>query len=217
MKKYGSLLFLILFLTVLGELFAAIKPGVAFLVGGPSGAGKTTLVHMALQNPNIRHLLSPYVLYTTRPMRDGEINGVDYLFISTEEFEDMVQQGKIFYTIKYDRHQYGYSVKLIDDLANGESFIVIVGPSDATRTLQGTLPHAVLIWVDVSDPEMLKRRLEIRYKNNPDAVKRRYDNVVLEREAERLENLFHYHILNDDGRCEEAFGELCQIIHSSYF
>lgn len=204
---------LLLFVFFSAQL-VAVEPGTAFLVGGPSGAGKTTLTNMVLQDSVLKHSLSPYALYTTRPMRNGEVNGSDYHFISTEQFNELLKQERIFYSVTYDKYQYGYSVELLEDLVNGKSSIFIIGISDAVKALQERLPNCVLIWVDVSDMETLKKRLEARYQNNPEMVKRRCHNAVIERERERKENIFHYHIFNDDGQCDNAFSELSRIIHS---
>lgn len=209
MKIFHLFLFFIIFL---GDLSAV---GTLFLVAGPSGAGKTTLVSRLIEDHNLHDKLSMYVIFTSRPMRKGEIEGVDYHFISSEEFENLVEQGKIFYYVEFDKYRYGYPIELIKDLSNGQSLIMIVGTRDAAENFQKLLPHTILIWVDVSDSQMLKHRLEFRYRGNPELVKRRYDIAVNQRNDEYLNNIFHHHILNDDGQCDEAFAKFRQIIFDS--
>jgi guanylate kinase len=90
---------------------------ILFTVTGPSGSGKTTIFRSILNN----ELLS----FTTRPMREGEVNGVDYLFISKEEFDELYEDGVLAEWTEYDGRYYGLTMEEINDkLSHGHAFFV---------------------------------------------------------------------------------------------
>ena len=69
----------------------AMKKGKLFVISAPSGAGKTTLTKAVLENLGKKYSLKKVVTYTTRPLREGEINGLDYNHVSVDQFKQLIE------------------------------------------------------------------------------------------------------------------------------
>jgi guanylate kinase len=132
---------------------------ILFVISGPSGAGKgTCLAIIARRFPNIRR--SP--TYTTRQQRPGEVEGVDYRFVSQDQFESMVLGGDIFeYTLPYRDHQYGSPKELLS--LDPQDLVVELDFRGMLRTRALSARRVVSIFIVPPDREALSERIGARH------------------------------------------------------
>jgi guanylate kinase len=177
-----------------------IRPsGTLVIVSGPSGAGKTTLVDRVcryfeeLDNP-----LHFSVSHTTRDRRKGEVDGVDYHFVSQDLFLRMATHGEFLEWAHVHGHMYGTSVgEVRSRLKQGQDVILDIDVQGArqiseNRELQ---PHAVSVFVFTRSFEELEARLRKRGQNTEEQVQMRLAEA--RREIEHGINFYDYVIIND--------------------
>lgn len=203
---------IILLLSCFGNLSAGLAWGIPYIIGGPSTAGKTTLIQAVIEKINDSYNFFHPTIYTTRPMRSGEIQGMEYYFLSHEEFAEKQSNHDFFYILEYDKFLYGYPFSLKDECAQGKSYFIIID-FDSVKAFKEIFPSGIFIWIDVSDLETLEQRLHERYFDDTDKFQRRYRLSIEERFKESQENLFDHHIINDD--FNQAMDCLIDIIYHS--
>jgi len=144
--------------------------GTLYTISAPSGAGKTSLVAALLENrPNLQVSIS----HTTRPMRPGEIDGVNYHFVSKEQFQAMLgQQAFLEHAEVFDNH-YGTSAQWVDDtLASGCDVILEIDWQGAAQ-IHRQLPDTVSIFVLPPSKGTLLERLTQRGQDEPEVIAQR--------------------------------------------
>jgi guanylate kinase len=171
-----------------------------FVITGPSGVGKGTLIEKLLERiPELELSVSA----TTREPRPGEEDGRDYHFLTESEFERRVEAGDFLEHAAYSGHRYGTLREAVEGrLAEGRSVVLEIEVQGA-RQVRAAMPEAVLIFIAPPDPEALRQRLEGRGTDSPEAIERRLRTAELELEA-RVE--FPHVIVNDD--VQKAAAEL---------
>ena len=166
--------------------------GWLFVITGPSGVGKGTLIRRLLERmPELELSVSA----TTRPPRPGERDGVDYHFLTEEEFDRMVHDERLLEHATYSGNRYGTPRSEVEPrLAAGRSVVLEIEVQGA-RQIRGTMPEAVQVFIAPPSPAALRERLEGRGTDRPDAIARRLAAAEDELAA-RSE--FGHVILNDD-------------------
>jgi guanylate kinase len=175
-----------------------------FVITGPSGVGKGTLIEKLLERiPELELSVSA----TTREPRPGEEDGRDYHFLTDEEFERRVEAGDFVEHAAYSGHRYGTLREAVEGrLAEGRSVVLEIEVQGA-RQVRAAMPEAVLIFIAPPDPEALRRRLERRGTDSREAIERRLRTAELELEAQ-VE--FPHVIVNDD--VQKAADELERLV-----
>jgi guanylate kinase len=178
--------------------------GRLFVITGPSGVGKGTLIKELLRRvPGLELSVSA----TTRPPRPGEKDGVEYHFLSEEEFDRRLAEGDFMEHAAYSGHRYGTLVSEVEPrLARGIGVVLEIEVQGA-RQVRARMPEAVLVFVAPPDPEALRERLEGRGTDTPEQIERRLQVAAEELEA-RSE--FRHVIVNDD--LERAGDELAALV-----
>lgn len=148
--------------------------GKLFLIVGPSGTGKTTLVR-ALQKQGLTEVVS----YTTRAPRAGEVDGRDYFFVSRDEFAKIEQNGQFVEVVEYNGNRYGTHRGVISAaMLNGDAMI-IVEPHGAVQ-LREAYPHvSIAVFLEPPPTAELRLRLEAR-GDKPEVIEKRLSTVLRE-------------------------------------
>jgi guanylate kinase len=175
-----------------------------FVITGPSGVGKGTLIEKLLERiPELELSVSA----TTREPRPGEEDGRDYHFLSESEFERRVGAGDFLEHATYSGHRYGTLREVVESrLAEGRSVVLEIEVQGA-RQVRAAMPEAVQIFIAPPDPSALRRRLEGRGTDSAEAIERRLRTAELELEAQ-VE--FPHVIVNDD--VQKAASELERLV-----
>jgi guanylate kinase len=176
----------------------------AFVITGPSGVGKGTLIEKLLDRiPELELSVSA----TTREPRPGEEDGRDYHFLSEAEFERRVEAGDFLEHATYSGNRYGTLRDAVEGrLAEGRSVVLEIEVQGA-RQVRAAMPEAMQIFIAPPDPAALRRRLEGRETDSSEAIERRLRTAELELEA-RVE--FPHVIVNDD--VQKAAAELESLV-----
>lgn len=180
--------------------------GTLFVISAPSGAGKTSLVSEMLRQDA---QLGVSVSHTTRAMREGEQDGVNYHFVSRGEFEAMIARGDFLEHADVFGNYYGTSqVWVRETLATGRDVILEIDWQGAEQ-VRRLIPECLGVFIVPPSAEVLRQRLVGRGTDAPDVVERR----LAEAEEEcRHAVEFDYLVVNDDFNV--ALADLLAIIRS---
>jgi len=182
--------------------------GTLFIVSSPSGGGKTTLIRRLLAKPPGEPLRFS-VSHTTRPKRDGEVDGREYHFVSAAEFEKMARRGEFLEHNEVHGNFYGTAKsEVLPRLAAGDDVILDIDVQGA-RDVVAAVPEAVSIFIIPASPEELERRLRNRGLDGEDAIRKRLINAA--KEVAQAET-FQYVIVNED--LERAGLELESVVRA---
>lgn len=182
------------------------EQGTLFVISAPSGAGKTSLVAEMLRNDA---KLGVSISHTTRPMREGEQDGVNYHFVSRDEFEAMIARGDFLEHADVFGNYYGTSqVWVRETLARGEDVILEIDWQGAEQ-VRRLIPECVSIFIVPPSAEVLRERLTGRGTDAPEVVERRL-NEATEECSHALE--FDYLVVNDE--FEVALADLLSIVRA---
>ena len=166
---------------------------------GPSGAGKDSVLNILKERGSPYHFT---VTATTRAPRSGERHGVDYYFVSGDEFESMVRDGELLeHAIVYGQEKGVPKAPIRRALGEGKDVIMRTDIQGA-RYIKSAVPEAVTIFVSGPSPEELERRLRDRGADMPEQMKVRLRTATEETNAA---GEFDHTVVNDDlDRCAEA-------------
>jgi guanylate kinase len=165
-------------------------PGNLFIVCAPSGAGKTSLVNALLERePSIELSVS----HTTRAPREGEVDGVDYHFVSRETFVEMTGRGEFLESAQVHGNLYGTSQAWIDARMREDRDIVLEIDWQGAQQVRRLIPAAVGVFILPPSLEALRKRLTARGKDSSEVIERRLANA--REEIAHVEE-FDYVIIN---------------------
>jgi len=186
----------------------ASLPGRLIVISGPSGAGKTTLLKKLFECcPE----LSSSVSATTRPPRQGEQDGVDYHFLSPQEFERRRSAGQFLESFQVFGRDYWYGTleeEVAPSLAAGKSIVLEIDVQGAMAVLE-RYSQAITIFVKPSSMEELERRLRGRGTESQEWQARRLAAARRELDCAKW---YQYQVVNDD--VDRAVQEICDILRS---
>lgn len=173
-------------------MLLALKKGILFVLSGPSGAGKNTLLNAVLERvPEVDYSVSA----TTRPSRPGEIHGRNYFFLSPERFRQGVEAGEFLEWTEFCGHYYGTPRRFIDErLAEGKSVLMDVDIQGAAQ-IKRQLPQVVSVFLLPPSMAVLHQRLLARATEGAEAIRRRLNKALLEVKA--LTD-YDYVVVNED-------------------
>lgn len=169
-----------------------LKKGCLIVFSGPSGAGKDTILNKIMgEKENLKLSVS----HTTRPPREGEVNGKNYYFVSKQEFIKMIENGEMLEYATYCGNYYGTSaVKVQDELEKGNDVILEIEVQGAEQVMK-KVPETLSIFILPPSLAELKKRLKNRGTDSDEVINRR----VKEAEKEiALAHNYDYVIINDD-------------------
>ena len=177
--------------------------GILFVVSAPSGAGKTTLVHKVIEYlPGVNLSVS----CTTRAPRPDEKEGIDYFFITRDEFNAMEREGKFIEWAHVHGDLYGTPRANMAKLQQGEDLVLEIDTQGASK-IREELNDGVLIFIRPPSLEVLQGRLQTRGGDSEEAMQARLYNA--QKELDQM-SWYDYIVVNDD--IEEATRQLASII-----
>lgn len=186
-------------------------PGLLFVVSGPSGAGKDTLVDaLRARTPRIRYSVSA----TTRDPRPGEVEGQHYFFLSQREFERRREAGEFLEWRVYNGNLYGTPRDYVEETI-AEGYDVIMKPEvNGALAVQAAYPAAVLIFLVPDKFSYLRDRLLARRTETNEEIARRLE--IAHQEMQYIRS-FDYIVINEQHRSEEAVEDLAAVLHAERF
>ena len=180
-----------------------MKKGKFIVISGPSGVGKGTICNKLINELNAWYSVST----TTRAPREGEVDGVNYYFITKEEFEKKIKNDEFLEYNVYNDNYYGTSKKIVmekmDEGINVFSEIDVNGAHNIKRIF----PDALLIYIAPPSIETLKERLINRGTESLETINKRLK--IAEKELKEID-FYDYVVVNDD--LEKATNEVKDII-----
>lgn len=151
--------------------------GKLIVVSGPSGAGKSTLIRDALENiPEIAYSVSA----TTRPPREGEVDGEDYIFLSRESFERWISEGRFLEWAEYSGNLYGTPEHPVEEFMDRGLSVILEIELQGAREVREKRPDAVMVFVRAPSLDETRRRLQGRATETDEAMQSRMETAVKE-------------------------------------
>ena len=188
------------------ECITGNPTGNLIVISGPSGAGKGTIVKALLdQYASIHYSVSA----TTRAPREGEVNGVNYWFVSREEFLHMREHDELLEWAEVYGNFYGTPRRrVIEAINRGHDIILEIDPQGAMKVKKG-FPAAVFVYIMPPSPRELSRRIVGRGTETQDAIRQRLNSVVSE-----LGYIHEYDYLVINDELAEATADVAAIIQA---
>ena len=185
-----------------------MEKGLLVVISGPAGSGKGTVNRVLMEQPDYVFSVSA----TTRAPRPGEVDGVNYHYITTEEFEKRIQADELLEYTKYCGNYYGTLKRETEAvLESGKNLILEIEVEGAMNVKRLCPDSAVLIMLLPPSYAVQEQRLRGRATEPEDVILRR-----LERTKEEMEYLgqYDYVVYNHDGRAEDCAAEIQNIIRA---
>lgn len=181
------------------------KQGLLIVVSGPSGSGKSTLNQLLIKN---RDNIVMSISDTTRPLRGQEVNGVDYNFITKEEFENNIKEDKYLeYAIVHSNKYYGTPVDFVNSNLEKGIDVILEIDIEGARKINEKRKDAVFIFVMPPSMNILKSRLVSRKTENKEQVIERFKTAY--KEINEVSK-YNYVVVNDE--IETALDKMNSII-----
>ena len=183
------------------------KEGLLIVVSAPSGCGKDTVISKVLEKLGDEAMLS--VSMTTRAMRPGEAEGVNYFYVSTEEFKQHIENGDMLEYATYGSNFYGTPIKPVKDkLKEGKTVILII-EVEGGGNVKKIFPEAKKIFIVPPSMKELEFRLRNRGTDSEEAISDRLK--IAETELKRAEE---YDYVIENSILEDAVSDVMAIIRA---
>ncbi len=181
------------------------------ILSGPSGVGKDTVARMVIeQRPNSFYFV---VTATTRPPRDDERHGVDYIFVTFDEFARMIEEDELLeYAVVYNDYKGIPKQQIRDALASGRDVILRVDVQGAA-TVRRLIPNAISVFLTTRSEQGLVRRLRQRKQDTAEGMALR--TATARQEMKRAVE-FDYCVVNPEGEPETAVQQVLSIIDAAH-
>lgn len=180
-----------------------MKKGKFIVVSGPSGVGKGTICQKLVDDLDAWYSVST----TTREPREGEINGINYYFITRKEFERKIKEGEFLEYNVYNNNYYGTSKEIVLDKINEGINVFSEIDVNGASNIKKAFPDALLIFIAPPSMEVLRERLIGRNTENIEKVNQRLE---IAKEEMKWVNFFDFVVINDD--LDKAILEVKNII-----
>ncbi len=166
--------------------------GLLFVFSAPSGSGKTSVLAEVLKtHPDILFSVS----VTTRPPREGESNGVNYNFVTDEEFDSYIESGDFVEWAVVHGNRYGTLKRTLKGALENNRTMILDTDTVGAFNIKKLYPDAVLVFIAPPSPEMLRERLRNRNTESGELIRKRLEAAPLE--MSRMSD-YDYIVLNDE-------------------
>jgi guanylate kinase len=180
-------------------------PGILFVVSSPSGGGKGTLVQRVLKTVEISYSVS----YTTRTPRNGEVNGREYFFVTTEAFQQMIAAKEFLVWAPVHGRLYGTGRSQVTRETSAGRDIILEVDVQGAASVRNLITDSVSVFILPPSFEVLRQRLVARGTDSAEELELRLRNAPQEL---KYYAAFDYVIINDDAECAAA--QLAAIIYA---
>ena len=172
-----------------------------FVISGCSGVGKGTVLKEFMARNSKDFMLS--VSCTTRKPRPGEVDGVNYFFLTPEDFQDCIKKDKFLEYAQFAGNLYGTKQKYINQKFEEGMNIILEIETQGALQVKKKMPEAVLIFIAPPSIEELEHRLRGRHTEDEETIQKRLNLVKTELERSKQ---YDYVVVNDD--LERAIAEV---------
>lgn len=180
-----------------------------FVISGCSGVGKGTVIDEFMKRNSDNFILS--VSCTTRNPRPNEIDGINYFFISKEEFEQNIKDEKFLEYANFAGNYYGTKKKYIKEKFDQGYNIILEIETNGALQVKEKMPEAVLIFIVPPSVEELEHRLRGRHTEDEETIQKRLAQVKIELERSKK---YDFTVINDN--IERAVQEIENIVKQSF-
>lgn len=185
------------------------KRGLLIILSGPSGSGKDSVLKEILSE---RKNISLSISCTTRPPREGEVDGKDYYFIDKEEFLSSAKQGKMLEYACYCENYYGTPVEKVENQLQQGTNVILEIEVQGARDVMKKCPEAVSIFLLPPSMAELKNRLHARGLDTEEVIEKRLAEAKNEI---KLSCKYDYVVVNED--LKKCAQDIIKIIDSQFF
>jgi guanylate kinase len=180
------------------------------VISGPSGVGKDTVLHHMKARQLPFHFV---VTATTRPPRQDETHGVNYLFFSPDEFAEMIENDELLeYAIVYNDYKGIPKQQVRQALESGKDVVMRIDVQGA-ESIRKLCPDALLIFLTTQDEDELVRRLRDRKSETPEGINLRI--ATARQELKRID-LFDYVVVNREAQLNDTLDTIMAIIRAEH-
>ena len=182
-----------------------MKKGLLIVYSGPSGVGKSTILHEVLKDESLNLEFS--VSMTTRLPREGEVDGKDYFFVSKETFEKAIEDDKFLEHARYVENYYGTPRDYVEQERNkGKNVILEIDVQGGLQVIE-KCSDCISIFIMPPSIDELRNRLSGRGTEKEEVVNKRIDQA--QREINQG-SVYKYHVVNND--IETSIKEVSDIL-----
>jgi len=167
--------------------------GLLIVLSGPSGVGKGTILKEVMKDKSLKLAFS--VSMTTRAKREGEVDGVNYFYVTRDEFEQAVRDGKMLEYAEFVGNYYGTPLEYVEKLRNEGTNVILEIEVQGCLQVQEKEPDALTIFIVPPSMEELENRIRGRKTEAEEIIQQRLAKA--ESEMEML-NKYKYVVCNDD-------------------
>ena len=191
------------------SLSLSSKGGTLYVLSAPSGGGKSTVLRSLLAHvEGLRYSVS----VTSRAPRSGEREGVDFHYVSQEEFQDLIDHKAFYEWAKVHGNYYGTRKSVVEELLVAGKDVAMDLDVQGACQIKGMKPEAVTIFLLPPSFDILERRLRGRDTEDEGVIQLRMQNAAMEISQSHL---FDYRVINDD--LEKTIARIQHIIESERF
>lgn len=181
--------------------------GILVMFSGPSGVGKTTILHRVLADLGAEFSVSA----TTRARAAGEVDGVDYRFVDEATFQSMIDRDEFLeYAQVFGRNWYGTPRAPVDEAVDAGRTVILDIDVHGARQVRARRPEVFGIFIMPPSESELHRRLADRKREDAAAIERRFAEAKREIEAARQPGLYDAFVVNDD--LEKAVAAVLELL-----
>jgi len=195
---------------VLNELIANQRRPLLIVISGPSGVGKDTVLQRMMERQLPFHFV---VTATTRAIRPNEVDGKDYIFVTRDQFAEMIEQGELLeHAFVYNDYKGIPRQQVQQALASGRDVVMRLDVQGA-ETIRKLFPEALLIFLTTQTEVELVERLRVRRTEESENLKLR---IATARQELKRVDIFDYLVVNPDQRLDNTVDTIMAIINAEH-
>ena len=179
--------------------------GLVVILSGASSVGKGAIRHKLLEDKDMNLFFS--ISETTRPMKEGEVDGVDYYFVSHKAFADSVKNRELLEYTEFNGYYYGTPKAQVEFLTNKGKNVLIEVEAQGVGPIKLNIPDALAFFVMPTSVEELERQINEIYKDDEASISRRLNKARMDME---IAPLFRNIVYNDD--TDKAFEQIKKVV-----